>query len=101
MKRRLTCTNYFIILEKKDFQESTPKNPNANVWARPVPPPPPPMFGLAHKVTTLAPKLSRTFMEIGNQKDNHKLETNSELIYENRSISSTLIFIKIIGSDTL
>ena len=25
MKRKLTCTNYFIILEKKDFQESTPK----------------------------------------------------------------------------
>ena len=56
---------------------------------------------IIQKVTTLAPKLSRTFMEIGNQKENHKLETNSELIYENRSISSTLIFIKIIGSDTL
>ena len=26
MKRKLICTNYFIILEKKDFQESTPKN---------------------------------------------------------------------------
>ena len=25
MERKLTCTNYFIILEKKDFQESTPK----------------------------------------------------------------------------
>ena len=25
MKRKLTRTNYFIILEKKDFQESTPK----------------------------------------------------------------------------
>ena len=25
MKRKLTCTNYFILLEKKDFQESTPK----------------------------------------------------------------------------
>ena len=24
MKRKLTCTNYFIILEKRDFQESTP-----------------------------------------------------------------------------
>ena len=32
---------------------------------------------------------------------NHKLETNSELIYEDGSIWSTLIFIKIIGSDTL
>ena len=25
MKRKLTCTYYLIILEKKDFQESTPK----------------------------------------------------------------------------
>ena len=25
MKRKLTCINYFIILEKEDFQESTPK----------------------------------------------------------------------------
>ena len=25
MKRKLTCINYFLILEKKDFQESTPK----------------------------------------------------------------------------
>ena len=25
MKRKLICTNYFIILEKNDFQESTPK----------------------------------------------------------------------------
>ena len=25
MKRKLTCTYYFIILEKKDFQESKPK----------------------------------------------------------------------------
>ena len=25
MKSKLTCTNYFIILEIKDFQESTPK----------------------------------------------------------------------------
>ena len=25
MKWMLTCTNYFLILEKKDFQESTPK----------------------------------------------------------------------------
>ena len=25
MKRKLTCTNYFVILEKKDFQESLPK----------------------------------------------------------------------------
>ena len=32
---------------------------------------------------------------------NHKIETNSELIYEDGSIWSTLIIIKIIGSDTL
>ena len=25
MERKITCTNYFIILEKEDFQESTPK----------------------------------------------------------------------------
>ena len=32
---------------------------------------------------------------------NHKKETNSEVIYQDGSIWSTLIFIKIIGSDTL
>ena len=31
----------------------------------------------------------------------HKIEANSELIYEDGSSWSTLIFIKIIGSDTL
>ena len=40
-------------------------------------------------------------MEIGNQMQYHKIGTNSELIYEDGSIWSTLIFIKIIGSDTL
>ena len=40
-------------------------------------------------------------MEIGNQMQNHKIETNSELTYEDGSICSTLIFIKFIGSDTL
>ena len=40
-------------------------------------------------------------MEIGNQMQNHKIETNSEVIYEDGSIWSTLIFIKIIGIDTL
>ena len=40
-------------------------------------------------------------MEIGNQTQNHKIETNSELIYEDGIIWSTLIFIKIIGSDAL
>ena len=40
-------------------------------------------------------------MEIGNRMQNHKIETNSELIYEDRSICTTLFFIKIIGSDTL
>ena len=40
-------------------------------------------------------------MQIGNQMQNHKIETNSEHIYEDGSIWSTLIFIKIIGSDTL
>ena len=40
-------------------------------------------------------------MQIGNQMQNHKIETNSELIYEDGSIRSTLIFIKIIGSNTL
>ena len=43
-------------------------------------------IGLIQKVTILAPKLSRTFMEIGNQMQNHKIETNSELIYEDGSI---------------
>ena len=40
-------------------------------------------------------------MEIGNQMQNHKKESNSELMYEDGSIRSTLIIIKIIGSDTL
>ena len=40
-------------------------------------------------------------MEIGNQMQNHKIETNSELTYEDGSICLTLIFIKIIGRDTL
>ena len=34
MKRELTCTNYFIVLEKKIFKRAH-KNPNANVRARP------------------------------------------------------------------
>ena len=34
MKRKLTCTNYFIVLEKRFSREHT-KNPNANVRARP------------------------------------------------------------------
>ena len=55
----------------------------------------------SEKVITLAPKLSDTFMEIGNQMQNHKIGTNSEFIYEDGSILSTLIFIKIVGSDTL
>ena len=41
---------------------------------------------IIQKMTILAPKLSRTFMEIGNQMQNHKIETNSELIYEDGSI---------------
>ena len=32
------------------------------------------------------PKISRTFMEIGNQMQNLKVGTNSELIYEDGSI---------------
>ena len=40
-------------------------------------------------------------MEIENQIQNHKIETKSELIYEDGSIWSTLIFIKIIGSNAL
>ena len=33
MKRKLTCTNYFIILEKKRFSREHTKNLNANVRA--------------------------------------------------------------------
>ena len=40
-------------------------------------------------------------MEIGNQTQNHKIETNSEVIYEDGSIWLTSIFIIILGSDTL
>ena len=35
---------------------------------------------MLQKVTILAPKQNCTFMEIGNQMQNHKTETNSELI---------------------
>ena len=35
MKRKLICTNYFIILGKKGFSREHTKNPNANVRARP------------------------------------------------------------------
>ena len=34
MERKLTCTHYFLILEKRFSREHT-KNPNANVRARP------------------------------------------------------------------
>ena len=40
-------------------------------------------------------------MEIGNEMQYHKIGTNSKLIYEDGSIWSTSISIKIIGSDTL
>ena len=36
MKRKLICTSYLIILEKKDFRESKPKKENYNVRARPA-----------------------------------------------------------------
>ena len=36
---------------------------------------------IMQKATVLAPKQSRTFTEIGNQMQNHKIETNRELIY--------------------
>ena len=35
MKRKLTCTKYFIILKKKRFGRKYTKNPNANVRAHP------------------------------------------------------------------
>ena len=35
MKRKFTCTNNFIRLEKKRFSREHTKNPNANVRARP------------------------------------------------------------------
>ena len=41
---------------------------------------------IIQKVTILAPQKSRTFMEIGNQKQNHEIETNIERIYEDGSI---------------
>ena len=39
-------------------------------------------------------------MEIGNRMQNYKIETNSEVIYEDGNIWATFIFIKIIGSDS-
>ena len=35
MKGKPTCTNYFIILEKKRFSREHTKSPNANVRAHP------------------------------------------------------------------
>ena len=35
MKRKLTCTYYFIILEKKRFSRKHTTNPNAYAWALP------------------------------------------------------------------
>ena len=59
MKGKLTCTNYFIILEKKDFQESTPKiqmlmfglakTSHFGLWDI-FPPPPPPEPQLAFHI---------------------------------------------------
>ena len=57
MKRKLICTNYFIILEKRFSREHT-KKPNANAWARPdvtfwavgYYSPPPPEFQLAFHI---------------------------------------------------
>ena len=57
MKRKLTFTNYFIILKKRFSREHT-KNPNANVRARPDVTfwavgnhsPPPPEFQLAFHI---------------------------------------------------
>ena len=57
MERKLTCTNYFIILEKKTFKRAH-QNPNANDWAHPVitnravgyHSPPPPEFQLAFHI---------------------------------------------------
>ena len=43
----------------------------------------------------------KPYIHGGNQVQNHKIETNSELIYEDGSIWWTLFFIKIIGNDTL
>ena len=41
---------------------------------------------IIQKVTILAPKLSCGFMAIGNQMQNHKIESNRELTYEDGSI---------------
>ena len=64
-----------------------------------IPPPPPPESKLAFHIYYV--KYENTFMKIGNKMQNHKIEPDCELIYEDGSILSTLIFIKIIGSDTL
>ena len=58
MKRKLTCTKYFIILDKTIFKRAR-QNSNAYVQARPditfwaagyLPPPPPPEFQLAFHI---------------------------------------------------
>ena len=59
MKRKLTCTYYFILQEKKRFSRKHTKTPNANVRAGPDvtfwavgyhSPPPPPEFQLAFHI---------------------------------------------------
>ena len=62
---------------KKDFQESTLKIQML-------------MFGLAQTshfgLWDIFPLPLSTFMEIGKHMQNHKIETNSEVIYEDGSI---------------
>ena len=66
MKRELSCTNYFIILEKIFSREHT-KNPNTNVGARPDvkfwavgyhSPPPPHIYYVKYENTLTCKRIS-------------------------------------------
>ena len=48
---------------------------------------------IIQKVTILAPKSGRTFMVIGNQMQNHKIETNSGHIYMKMEVFEPLKFL--------
>ena len=70
MKRKLTCTNYFFILEKQYSREHT-KSPNAYVLARPDVTfwavgylPPPPGFQLAIHIYYVKYEKTLTFKRI-------------------------------------
>ena len=91
MRRKLICTDYFIKLEKKIFKRAQclcSGSPIRQILGCGISFPPPEfqlafhIYYVKYEETLTRKRISRTFMEIGNQMRNHKIETNSKLIYE-------------------